>query len=172
MSEFIPLERIESKILLIRGQKVLLDRELAELYGVPTKVFNQAVRRNAKRFPKDFMFQLDHQEFTDLRSQIVTSSLGHGGRRYMPYVFSEHGAIMAATILNSPKAIDVSVLIVRAFVRMREIFSSNAQFAKKLAELEERLDKHDENTLVIMATLRKLISKPEGSKKQKIGFSQ
>jgi hypothetical protein len=112
--------RVERRIRLVRGQKVMLDSDLAELYGVPTKVFNQAVRRNLNRFPADFVFQVNRKEWNDLRSQIVTSSV-RGGRRYLPFVFTEHGAIMAATVLNSPLAIRMSVEVIRAFVRLREM---------------------------------------------------
>ena len=109
----IPTELIENKIYLIRGKKVILDSDLAQLYGVETKVFNQAIKRNLKRFPEDFMFQLSREEFSDiLRSQFVTSKTSSGGRRYMPYVFTEHGAIMAATVLNSEKAVEMSIYVV------------------------------------------------------------
>ena len=171
MPDLIPLERIENKILIIRGQKVLLDRDLAELYGVNTKRLNEQVKRNIKRFPQDFMFQLTKEEKNELVANCDRFNLLKHSNS-LPYAFTEHGAMMTANILNSVKAIDVSVLIVRAFIKMREMISTNAVFAKKLAELEERLDQHDENTLVIMATLRRLISKPEEPKKQKIGFLQ
>lgn len=169
MPDLIPLERIESKILLIRGQKVLLDRDLAELYGVTTKVFNQAVKRNRSRFPASFMLQLNIAE----KNELVTKCdrfkrLKHSTS--LPYAFTEHGALMSANVLNSDNAIKTSILIVEAFIKMREMILTNAKFAKKLAELEARLDQHDENALVIMATLRKLISKPNESKMNKIGF--
>ena len=168
MSDLIPMERIENKILLIRGQKVLLDRDLAELYGVETKNLKRQVRRNIDRFPADFMFLLNHKELTNLRCQFGTSSWG--GIRIPPYAFTEQGIAMLSSILNSKPAIRANIAIMRAFVKMREMVLSNAEFAKKLTELEERLDKHDENTLVIMATLRKLISKPKEPTKKKIGF--
>ena len=170
MKDLIPIERIENKILLIRGQKVLLDRDLAELYGVETKVFNQAIKRNLQRFPSDFMFQLTHKELMTLMSQNVTSKMGRGGTRKPPYAFTEHGAIMAASILKSQRAVEVSVSVVRAFVQMRLMLNQNEILSKKLIEIEERVDQHDENSIVIMATLRKLINEPAKPKKNKIGF--
>src|SRR5689334_7425856 len=157
-----PLEHIVSRILLIRGQKVMLDTDLAELYGVLTKRFNEQVRRNRKRFPRDFMFQLTAQEVTNLRSQIATSSLpgipstNWGGRRYLPHVFTEHGAIMAATILNTLQATDVSVFVVRAFVRLREMVAANKELSKKLDELEHRVSHHDETLTNIVKAIREL----------------
>src|SRR3989338_4731766 len=121
-SSLLPLETITHRILLLRGQKVLLDADLAELYDVTTKRFNEQVRRNLVRFPTDFMFQLDEEEWAALRSQIATLKTGRGQhRKYLPFAFTEHGAIMAATILNSPRATEVSVYVVRAFVRLREV---------------------------------------------------
>src|SRR5215218_2102098 len=119
----VPVERVESRILLIRGEKVILDTDLAELYGATTKRLNEQVRRNLDRFPADFMFQLTDEEFAILRSQFATSRSGWGGRRYPPFVFTEHGAIMAANVLNSPRAVAVSVTVVRAFVRLRQILA-------------------------------------------------
>ena len=129
----IPVQLIERRIYLIRGQKVMIDTDLAELYGVPTFRLNEAVKRNRKRFPDDFMFQLTRNEFDALRSQFVISK-GRGGRRYLPYVFTEHGAIMAANVLNSDRAVQASVQVVRAFVRLRQILASNAELAGKLPE--------------------------------------
>ena len=135
-----PLETdlVESLIRLIRGQRVILDADLAQVYGVPTKQLNQAIRRNIEKFPDDFAFELDPEELTNLRSQFVTSS-GHGGRRYRPWAFTEHGAIMAANVLNSPRAVQMSVFVVRAFVKMRETLAQNKELATKLAELERNL---------------------------------
>lgn len=133
--ETIPTEAIVQAIRVIRGQKVLLDADLAALYGVETKRFNEQVKRNQQRFPEDFMFQLTDEEFDDLRSQNATSNRGRGGRRYLPYAFTEHGAIMAATILNSPWATEVSVYVVRAFVKLRELLASHRALAKRLEEL-------------------------------------
>ncbi len=165
----IPIERIENKILLIRGQKVILDRDLAELYGVSTKVFNQAVKRNIKRFPKGFMFQLNEDE----KNELVTNCdrfnrLKHSSS--YPYAFTEHGALMSANVLNSEKAISVSILIVEVFVRLRELVSSNAEFALKVSELENRLDSHDEIIVNIITKLKSLLD-PEVKPKPEIGFN-
>src|SRR5216684_7003979 len=134
---------VESKILILRGHKVILDSDLAELYGVPAKRLNEQVKRNAERFPADFMFQLSPKEHDFLRSQIATSKKGRGGRRYPPYAFTEHGAIMAATVLNSERAVQMSVFVVRAFVRLREMLATNRRLVAKLTELERRLENHD-----------------------------
>ena len=139
MNDLVPVERIEKSILLLRGQKIMLDATLADLYGVTTKRLNEQVKRNRNRFPEDFMFQLSFQEAAVLRSHIATSTSGHGGRRTLPNVFTEHGVIMAATVLNSPRAIEVSLLVVRAFVRLRQFLASHKELASKLAELERRL---------------------------------
>jgi len=170
-----PMEQIASRILLVRGQKVMLDSDLAQLYGVSTKRFNEQVRRNSKRFPHDFMFQLTVQELTNLRSQIATSSLpGHrqdwGGRRYLPNAFTEHGALMAATILNSPRAVEVSIFVVRAFVRLREMVAANKELAKRLDELERRVSHHDKEITSIVRTIRELATPPEPRPKRRIGF--
>src|ERR1700692_2529324 len=125
--------KVDSKIFVLRGQRVILDTDLAELYGVQVRHLNQQDKRNAKRFPPAFRFQLSSHELKTLKSQNVTSSEGHGGARYLPYAFTEHGAIMAATVLNSERAIEMSVFIVRAFARMREISATNRQIVTKLA---------------------------------------
>lgn len=166
----ISIERITQSILILRGQRVLLDSQLAALYGVTTKRFNEQVKRNAKRFPNDFMFKLDHSETAGLRSQIATSNPGRGGRRYAPYVFTEHGAIMAAMILNSPRAIEMSVYVVRAFGRLRELLSSNREFAKRLDELERTLSTHDQAITGIVKTIRELMNPPV-RKSRPIGFT-
>src|ERR1700739_2903385 len=124
--------KVDSKIFVLRGQRVILDRDLAELYGVEVRQLNQQAKRNAKRFPPAFRFQLSPHELKILRSQNVISSEGHGGARYLPYVFTEHGAIMAATVLNSERAIEMSVFVVRAFVRLREMLGTNHQMAYKI----------------------------------------
>ena len=130
--------RIDQRILLVRGQKVMLDADLAGLYGVSTKVLNQAVRRNASRFPRDFMFQLTPQETREiLRSQIVTSSARHGGRRFSPYAFTEQGIAMLSSVLRSERAIQVNIAIMRAFVRLRRLLASNETFARRLDDLEK-----------------------------------
>lgn len=130
------MENIGSSIYLLRGQRVMLDSDLAALYGVSTKRFNEAVKRNREKFPEDFMFSIDNQEIERLRSQIATSNTGRGGRRYTPYAFTEHGALMAASILNSPRAVEVSVYVVRAFVRMRELLVSQKDLDKRIDVLE------------------------------------
>ncbi|MGH9786974.1 MAG: ORF6N domain-containing protein [Terriglobia bacterium] len=170
-----PVEQISSRILLVRGQKVMLDADLAELYGTSTSRFNEQVRRNRDRFPSDFMFQLTNQEVERLRSQIAISTgktreVGRGGRRYLPLAFTEHGAIMAATILNTPRATEVSVFVVRAFVRLREMVAANKELAKKLDELERRVSHHDEAITSIVKAIRELATPPEPKPKRRIGF--
>jgi ORF6N domain len=162
-TEFVSLERISQSILVLRGQRVLRDSDLAALYGVSTKRFNEQVKRNLARFPADFAFQLSDDEAESLRSQFATLKIGGRGqhRKYLPYAFTEHGAIMAATILNSPRAVEMSVHIVRAFVRLREMLASNKELAQKLAELERRVDSHDSVIVGILKTLRELTNVPE-----------
>jgi hypothetical protein len=169
----VPIERIENRILLVRGHKVLLDTDLAMLYGVPTKRFNEQVRRNAERFPRDFMFQLSPEEWDSLRSQFATLKTGRGQhRKYLPHAFTEHGAIMAATVLNSPRATEVSVYVVRAFVRLRELLASNKDLARRLEQLEKKLATHDQAIAGLMNTIREMMSPPEPAKKRRIGFIQ
>src|SRR5437660_5937307 len=148
---------VEAAIYLIRGQRVMLDAELAEIYQVPTKQLNQQLKRNRSRFPNDFAFQLTAEELRRLRSQIVTSNKGRGGRRSRPWAFTEHGAIMLASVLNSDVAVQASVRVVRAFVRLREIVAENAQLAGHLKELERRLDSHDEAIVELFAVLKRLL---------------
>ena len=167
MSDVIPIESITNRIYLIRGHKVMLDRDLAELYGVETKVFKQAVRRNISRFPEDFMFVLTNHEVRNLRSQFATSSWG--GTRYPPMAFTEHGALMAASILKSKRAVEISIYVVRAFVQLREMLSSQEQFANRLDELEKRLTAHDENFQVVFEAIKQLLADDE-KPKRKIGF--
>lgn len=176
-NSLVPVERIAQTIFVIRGQKVLLDADLAALYGVPTKRFNEQVRRNLARFPADFMFQLTEEEFAALRSHFATSNekpAGRGGRRYLPFVFTEHGAIMAATILNSQRATEVSVYVVRAFVELRELLAGNKELAAKLSELESRIERkletHDQAIAGLIDAIRELMRPPEPKKKQPIGF--
>ena len=138
-SSQLSIPEIESRIYTVRNDKVMLDSDLAELYGVSTKQLNQQVKRHLGRFPKDFMFRLDKEEYSSLRSQFVTSKQGRGGRRFSPYVFTEHGAIMLASVLNSERAVETSILVVRAFVRFREMFSGHKEITRKLTELEKRL---------------------------------
>src|SRR5450631_412190 len=171
----VPTEEITRAILVLRGHRVLLDSELAALYGVTTKRFNEQVRRNAKRFPADFMFQLTAEEISSLRSQFATLKLGRGQhRKYLPYVFTEHGAIMAATILNSSRAVEMSVYVVRAFVQLRELLASNKELARRFAQLETRLDKklttHDEAIAAILSAIRQLMHPPV-PKRRPIGFT-
>jgi len=162
---------IDDLIQTVRGQKVILDTDLAELYGVPTKVLNQAVKRNLERFPLDFMFQLSNSEWSNLRSQIVTSRSdlpedkdnttdGHGGRRSLPYAFTEHGAIMASTILSSPEAVRMSQYVVRAFIKQREFLMANADLLKRLAEIDAKLLNHDEVLKLIIQELQPLLNPP------------
>jgi hypothetical protein len=164
MKSLVAMEFVEKKILLIRGQKVILDVDLAELYGVTTKVFNQAVKRNIDRFPKDFMFQLTADEALTIRSQFVTAS--RRNIRYLPYAFTEHGIIMAASMLNSQRAIDASVYVVRAFIKLREMIASHKDLTKKLNELEK---KYDGQFQIVFEAIRQLIEVEEKPKK-KIGF--
>ena len=161
--------RIENRIFLIRGQKVLLDDDLAVLYAVKVNALNQAVKRNKKRFPPDFVFRLTAKENRNLKSQIVTASSTHGGRRTLPYAFTEHGAIMAASILNSPRAIEMSVFVVRAFVRLRDTLASHKALAAKFTELERRLETHDKTIGEIIDAIRALMAPPEKPSRQ-IGF--
>jgi len=165
----VPLERVETRIILVRGQRVILDSDLAELYEVTTSALNQAVKRNAERFPADFMFQLTPEEFSSLTSQSVMSN-GRGGRRRAPYAFTEHGAIMAASVLNSPRAVEASVYVVRAFVRLRRMLASHEELARKLAQIEKRLAAHDEDILAIITIIRELTSPAKPPKRRRIGF--
>jgi hypothetical protein len=162
-------KKVDSKILALRGHRVILDADLAELYGVQVRHLNQQVKRNAKRFPPAFRFQLSPQEFQILRSQNVISSEGHGGTRYRPYAFTEHGAIMAATVLNSERAIEMSVFVVLAFVRMRRAIAANRQVLAKLAEVERRLETHDADIQGLMDAIRELINPPDPPRRR-IGF--
>jgi cell division septum initiation protein DivIVA len=180
MKELIPSEMIERKILMIRGQKVIIDSELAELYDVTTKHLNQQIKRNISRFPKDFMFQLTEKETASMRSQIVTASDSDAVRsqnataskrnvRYLPYAFTEHGVIMAASVLNSQRAIDVSVYVVRAFSRLRQMLAANKELAQKLSELERKVESHDGAIRSLVTAIRQLMAAPE-PKEKKIGF--
>ncbi|GAH54998.1 unnamed protein product [marine sediment metagenome] len=162
----IPAERIEGSILLIRGQKVLLDLDLARLYRVATKVLLQSVKRNIDRFPADFMFELTKDEFAILRSQIVTSRWG--GRRYPPYAFTEQGVAMLSSVLHSPRAVQVNIEIMRAFVRLRRILDSHAGLARKLAAVER---KYDAQFKVVFNAIRQLMAPPPEAKRKRIGFA-
>jgi hypothetical protein len=159
---------VESRIFVLRQQKVILDRDLAELYGVPVKRLNEQVKRNRERFPDDFMFQLTKAEDANLQNHTSTKP-GRGGRRYAPYAFTEHGAIMAATVLNSERAVEMSVFVVRAFVRLREMLSTNQQLAGKIDELEQRLDTHDASIQELIEAIRELMA-PDPATGRRIGF--
>jgi hypothetical protein len=163
---------LPTRIYLIRGRSVMLDSDLAKIYGVSTKRLNEQFRRNEQRFPEDFAFQLTTQEFAELRSQIATSKKGRGGRRNRPIAFTEHGAIMLASVLNSKVAVAASVNVVRAFVAMREAISRNKKLHDKLAEIESRLDGHDETLAELFAAIRQLLDAPDelGSPRREIGF--
>jgi hypothetical protein len=165
----VPVERIDQIILSVRGKRVILDADLASLYGVETRVLVQAVKRNITRFPADFMFPLTAEEFASLRSQSVISN-GRGGRRSLPYAFTEHGAIMAASVLNSERAVEVSVFVVRAFVRLREALGATKALAAKLDELERRVGGHDEAIADLIDAIRALMAPPETKGPKPIGF--
>jgi hypothetical protein len=177
----VAIEAIASRIVVLRGQRVMLDADLAALYGVTTKRLNEQVERNLERFPSDFMFQLTNQEVAILRSQFATSSsdarrLAWGGRRYTPHAFTEHGALMAAMVLNSPRATEVSVYVVRAFVELRDSVVAHKELAKRLDELESRLERklatHDQAIVGILDAIRQLMVPPEPTQKRRIGFVQ
>lgn len=163
----VPVEGIERRILLIRGHKVMLDLHLAELYQVPTKRLNEAVKRNVARFPEDFMFRLSAEEAETLRSQIATSNEGRGGRRYLPYVFTEQGVAMLSTVLSSDRAIAVNIAIMRTFVRLRQILATHKDFAERLAALEKRYDRRFK---VVFDMLKQLMEPPPEPPKRPIGF--
>ncbi|MCX7174062.1 MAG: ORF6N domain-containing protein [Proteobacteria bacterium] len=167
----VPLERIEGRILLLRGQKVMVDSDLAELYDVPTKRLNEQVKRNSERFPEDFVFRLTTEEVETLnRSQFATGSQKHRDPRLAPSALTEHGAIMAANVLNSPRAVEMSVYVVRAFVHLREAIASNQALAAKLNELERQLKGHDQAIAGILDAIRELMAPPPTPKKRPIGF--
>lgn len=165
----VPTEAIVKKILFLRGEKVLLDRDLAELYGVETRVLKQAVRRNIKRFPEDFMFELTEEEFEDWRSQFVISKSDKMGLRHRPMAFTEQGVAMLSSVLHSERAVEMNIAIMRAFVHLRRMMSSQEELARKLAELEEHLEDHDEQIQAIFEAIRQLMVPPEKARK-KIGF--
>lgn len=161
---------IDLRILILRRQRVILDTALAELYDVPVKRLNEQTKRNRRRFPADFMFQLTSRENQSLRSQFATSKMGRGGRRSRPYAFTEHGAIMAATVLNSGQAVEMSVFVVRAFVRLREMLAANRELAARIGDLEEHLETHDSRIQEIIEVIQRLTNPPPG-RRNKIGFA-
>ncbi len=185
-----PVPPLETLILTLRQQKVILDADLAGLYGVPNKRLNEQVKRNADRFPEDFMFQLTAEEWANLKSQIATSSPespqktgdapnrsqiatgSHGGSRKRPYAFTEHGALMAANVLNSPDAVKMSVYVVRVFIKQREILLAQTDVLKRLAQIDATLLKHDDALRVIWRELQPLLSPPPAPPKRQIGFHQ
>ncbi|HYG15030.1 MAG TPA: ORF6N domain-containing protein [Bacteroidia bacterium] len=160
-------EAIINKIYLVRGYKVMLDKDLAELYGVETKVLNQAVKRNPARFPEDFMFQTTNHELINLRSQFVTSSWG--GQRYLPYAFTEHGVLMLSSVLNSQRAIQMNIHIMRVYTKLREVVLTNKDILLKLEQLEGRVSGHDEDMQMIFSALKQLLNPPQAPRKR-IGF--
>jgi phage regulator Rha-like protein len=176
MDAIVPMEVVKSRIYLLRGQKVLLDSDLAELYGVGVKVLNQAVKRNISRFPTDFMFQLSTEEFaglSSLRSQFVTLKDGRGAhRKYLPYAFTEQGIAMLSSVLNTERAVQVNIAIMRAFVQMRELAMSNRELARKLDELEKKHAHHDRQFVVVFDAIRQLMTPVEKPGRKKIGFGQ
>ena len=166
MDQLLPAERIEQRILLIRGEKVLLDSDLAKLYDVETKTINKAVRRNPERFPQDFVFQLTFQEVNNLRFHFGTSSF-HGGRRYLPYVFTEQGVAMLSGVLQSPRATLANVAIMRTFVKLRKMIVSHKELAEKLTQLEKR---YDHQFKMVFDAIRELMAPPPVPSKRRIGF--
>ncbi len=167
----VPIEAISSRILILRGERIILDADLAELYGVETKRLNEQVRRNKERFPEDFTFQLTPEE-----KNRVVANCDHLTRLKFsptsPYAFTEHGAIMAASVLNTPRAVEVGVYVVRAFVKLRELLTTNKGLAVKLAELERKLEGHDTSIRQLVGAIRELMNPPEPTKKRPIGFGR
>jgi len=163
-------DHIQSRIIVVRGLRVILDSELAHLYRTPTRRLNEQVRRNSRRFPSDFCFQLTREEVANLKSQSATSNFNHGGRRKLPLAFTEHGAIQASNVLNSTAAGEMSVHVVRAFVRLRQLLASHADLATKLEELEHRLGAHDRQITEIVDAIRELTMPPGPTHDRKIGF--
>jgi len=169
VSDLIPIESIANRIHLIRGHKVMLDRDLAELYRVEIRTLKQAVRRNIRRFPEDFMFELGKEEDDSLRSQTVTLKGRGQHTKYLPFAFTEQGVAMLSSVLKSERAIEVNIAIMRAFVKMRELLATNKELAQKLGELEKRLTDHDENFRIVFEAIKQLLKADEKSKR-KIGF--
>ena len=168
-AEPVPFAAIESRIHLIRGNKVMLDADLAELYGVATKNLNLAITRNRDRFPDDFMFQLNAQEFANLRLQIETSK-SRGGRRYLPYAFTQEGVAMLSSVLSSPRAVQVNIAIMRAFIRLRQMALSVDELSRKVANLERGYKQHGQQFDVVFKAIRQLMAPPPEPPRKKIGF--
>jgi len=168
----VPIEQIDRSIHVLRGQRVMLDVDLAKLYGIPTKVLNQAVKRNLERFPDDFAFQLTDSEHDNLRSQIVTSSSPHGGRRYRPWAFTEHGVAMLSSVLRSPTAVRVNIEIMRAFVRLRRLLATPGELVEQLRQLAETVQLHDEQIKAITRVLQRMTEPPPAPPQptRRIGF--
>lgn len=169
VTQLVPVERVERLIHLARGEKVLLDADLARLYGVETKALNRAVKRNLSRFPQDFMFQLTAEEAGNLKCQIGTSSSGYGGRRYLPYAFTEQGVAMLSSVLRSERAVQVNVAIMRAFVSLRRMLATNETLARKMAEFERHLEGHDQAIRSLFDAIRELMA-PPAKPQREIGF--
>lgn len=168
--EITAVEPIESRILIIRGHRVILNLHLAELYGVPTGRLMEQIKRNRERFPADFLFQLTKGEYESLKSQFaISKEEGRGGRRHLPYAFTEHGAVMAANVLKSKRAIKASIFVVRAFVRLRQLLASHRDLAEKIDELERTIGTHDKAIRSLFDTIKKLMTPPE-PKRRRIGF--
>lgn len=166
----VPVTLIERRIYLIRGNKVMIDTDLAELYGVPTYRLNEAVKRNRRRFPSDFMFKLNKNETESLRSQFAISKKGRGGRRYLPYAFTEQGVAMLSSVLSSERAVQVNIVIMRAFVRLRQMLESNEELNRKFANVVRKLAVHDKYFTVVFDELKKLTTQPTPARR-KIGFA-
>jgi hypothetical protein len=166
----VPVLLIERRIYLIRGKKVMIDADLAELYGVPTYRLNEAVKRNRKRFPDDFMFQLASEEAESLTSQFAISNKGRGGRRTLPHAFTEQGVAMLSSVLNSERAIEVNIAIMRAFVKLREMLESNEELNRKFAAVIRKLSLHDKYFRVVFDELKKLTDQPTTPSRRRIGF--
>ena len=166
------LEQVVDRIVMLRGERVILDADLARLYGVPTKRLKEQVRRNAERFPRDFLIRLTLQEVARLRSQIATSNEGRGGARHAPFAFTEHGAIMAANVLSSARAIEMSVYVVRAFIQLRRATLASKEIGARLDELERKVGTHDRAVAHILEALRRLTDPPVAPRRRGIGFVQ
>jgi len=170
MGELVPVDSVERSIIEIRGVKVILDSDLAALYGVETRRLNEQMKRNRGRFPSDFVFQLGPEECERLRSQFAISNIGRGGRRSPPFAYTEHGALMAASVLNSQEAIQMSVFVVRAFVRLRSIYASHVELTRRLDELDTKVGEHSQALRSIVAALRQLMA-PSAPDRHPIGFT-